>query len=170
LRMFQRQVLLQCKFVQMAAAQLNDSLRERNSEATFYALQNLLNAAANISKVLWGQSGRLTSERKAVRDSIGIQDDSPFQTVTMRNNYEHFDDRIDTWWQQSKRHNAADCNIMPRAEIRGIDDIDRFRAFDPVTNDLSFWGQDFNVQELIDEVQRIFPKLKEEASKPHWVT
>lgn len=168
LRTFQRQVFLQCQFMMHAAQDLNCGLRDGNVRHTYYAIQNLLNASANISKSLWGQRGKLAFERKPLRDSIGIDDDSPLRQVTMRNNFEHIDERIDTWWKQSTHHNHADLNLGPRNMISGIQDIDRFRHFDPTTTDLFFWGQEFNLQVLINEVQKILPKIQNEASKPHW--
>src|SRR5271154_1382263 len=100
LRVFQKQVLLQCQFLMQASADINTAInatiKERgNNHAVFYALQNFLNAAADISKALWGQRGKLASERKDLRDSIGIADDSPLTEVNMRNNFEHFDERLD---------------------------------------------------------------------------
>jgi hypothetical protein len=83
----------------------------------------------------------------------------------MRNNFEHFDERLDRWWAKSKRHNYSDFNLGP---IGSFDEIDSFRNFDPASTDLSFWGQAFNLQSLINEVQSILPKLEAEASKPHW--
>ena len=81
----------------------------------------------------------------------------------MRNNFEHLDERLDQWWKESNRHNHVDLSIGPRSMISGIDDIDMFRAFDPRTADLAFWGQSFNIQAIMQEVQRILPKLKEEG-------
>ena len=62
----------------------------------------MLNAGANISKAFWGSGGKLAVERKPLRDSIGIDDKSPLRAVTMRNNFEHFDERIDRWWTSPK--------------------------------------------------------------------
>jgi hypothetical protein len=169
LRTFQGQVFLQCKFLLMAATAVNEGLKNGNVDHVYYALQNLLNAGANISKAIWGQAGRLAEQRKLLRDSIGISDDSPLNDVTMRNNFEHFDERLDRWWQESKNHNRADMSIGPKDRtIVGLDPIDMFRLFDPQTTDLTFWGQEFNVQKIVNEVQKIFPKLQEESNKPHW--
>ncbi len=41
-----------------------------------------------------------------------------------------------------------------------------FRDYDPKTGELSFWGQEFKVHEIVSEVKRILPKLKEDVSKP----
>jgi hypothetical protein len=170
LRVFQRQVQLQCQFMLKAAHEANAGLDQRDTGLIFYALQNLLNAAANVSKALWGQGGKFTAERKDLRDSIGVTDASPLRSVTMRNNFEHFDERLDKWWRDSKAHHNFDLSIGPPSGIAGVDHIDLFRRFDPATTDLWFWNQDFNTQEIINEVQRILPKLTEEASKPHWKT
>jgi hypothetical protein len=151
----------------LASEELNAALEKRNVLNIFYALQNILNASANISKALWGQRGKFASERKHLRESIGVNDESPLRNVTMRNNFEHFDERLDRWWKESKQHNMADFNL---GAIGGIAEIDSFRCFDPRTSDVSFWGQNFNVQNLIDEVCRILPKLEAEANKPHWET
>jgi hypothetical protein len=166
LRTFQRQVLIQSKFMLRAAEDINSALKQNDINSIFYSIQNMLNAAANISKALWGQGGRLADQRKPRRESIGIADDSPLRAVTMRNNFEHFDERLDRWWKESKNHNHADFNLGKRKDFP--DDIDSFRIFDPETTDLSFWGQTFNLQDLIAEVRALLPKLEMEAAKPHW--
>ena len=166
LRMFQRQVAIQCRCLLRAAQDVDKGLQNRDIDYTFYALQNLLNAGANISKSLWGQGGKLAAERKPLRDSIGIDDTSPLREVTMRNNFEHFDERLDRWWKQSARHNNVDMNIGPKdTMIKGVDDIDMFRQFDPGTADITFWGQEFNTQQLVTEAQRILPKWKQKQIK-----
>jgi hypothetical protein len=133
----------------------------------FYEVQNLLNAAANISKACWGAGGKLATQRQPLRDSIGVTDASPLCDMSMRNNYEHFDERLDRWWRESANHNSMDFSIGgPR--VIGLDPIEMFRHFDPVTTELGFWGETFNVQALVNEVQRILPTVTLEASKPHW--
>lgn len=117
---------------------------------------------------MWGQKGRLAKERKRLRDSIGISECSPLRDVTMRNNFEHMDERIDRWWTESKRHNYVEKLVGPRNSIEGVDPTDIFRWFDPSTADVIFWGDAFNIQELVNEVQGIVPRLREEAAKPHW--
>ena len=170
LRHFQNQVVLQAHFIILAVHHLDAARKKHDIPRTFYALQNLLNAAANISKALWGSKGKRAAQRKPLRDSIGIDDQSPLREVTMRNNYEHFDERLDTWWNESPNHNAVDLSVMPRNAIPGIPTNGWFRVYDPLTGNLTFWDEDFNVQAIINEIERILPKLEEEANKPPWQT
>lgn len=160
LRVFQLQVSLQCQFVQRAAHDLDAALTQHDIEAVFYAIQNLLQAAANISKALWGQKGKFAEQRKPVRDSMGVDDASPLKPVSMRNKFEHFDERLDLWWKESQHHNYMDLNVASTDSIRGLDNIDMFRTFDPATANVIFWGERFNIQELVDEVLRILPQSR----------
>jgi len=169
IRVFQQQVLLQCRFMLLATNEINASLVTGDDTRTFYAIQNLLNAAANVSKALWGQGGRLTEERKALRDSIGIADTSPLRNILIRNDFEHFDERLDKWWAQSNNHNYMDMSIGPiRTTVSGLSETDIFRGFNPQTGDVMFWDTDFNLNAVVNEVVGILPKLETEILKPHW--
>ncbi len=170
LRAFQRQVKFQCECVLVAAQEIDAALTRHDDHAVFCALQALLGAAANTSKALWGvhKTKKVLAARAFLRASLQVADNSPLHPRDMRNHYDHFDERLDEWWATSKRHNIVDMGIMNRAAIRGIDDIDRFRAFDPQTGDATFAGDDFNIKAIVDEVKRILPIVTQEANKPHW--
>lgn len=86
----------------------------------------------------------------------------------MRNNFEHFDERLDRWHRESKQHNCMDLNLGAPNAIAGIDEIDRFRMFDPGTGELWFWGENFNLKTLVAELNRLRPIATKEASRPHW--
>lgn len=164
--MFQRQVLMQCEIVLRADEEITGGLERHDNQSVFSGIQNLLNASANIAKALWGQGGNLAAARQPLRDSIEVSDNSPLNEVRMRNNFEHFDERLDRWWRESKDHRFADTNVMPSSAIHGFDEIDRFRAFDSKTGELSFWGDEFNIPEIVNEVRRILPTLREAVSEP----
>jgi hypothetical protein len=97
---------------------------EISMEDSIYAwssAQALLTAVANISKALWGQGGKLGPQRKPLRDSRGVADTSSLRPTSMRNNFDHFDDRLDTWWHASAGHNYVDLSIgdVASAHLRG---------------------------------------------------
>jgi len=168
LRIFQGQVLLQCRFVLLASHEVNSALLTGDTTRCFYALQNLLNAAASISKTLWGQRGEREEERKPIRESIGISNDSPLKPIGIRNDFEHFDERLEKWWKKSKHHNYFDLNLSSRTGIVGVSEVDWFRNFDPQTGEVMFWGTDFNLNLLVKEIMVILPKLTAEVRKPSW--
>ncbi len=85
----------------------------------------------------------------------------------MRNNFEHIEERLDRRWRESRNHIHGDLNIGPSSMFGNLDEIDRFRLFDPKTKDVTFWGDSFNPQVVVTEVARILPKVSEEAVTPH---
>ncbi|MBA3733997.1 MAG: hypothetical protein H0W90_02185 [Actinobacteria bacterium] len=152
------------KDVDAAVARLNSGDRSATTQLWF-AIQNMLTAAANVSKACWGQSGSLAKERKLLRKSIGISNKSPLRKTGMRNNFEHYDERLDMWWEKSKQHNHADMNI---GAIGGLAAIDSFRELDPSTMEVIFWGRRYDLRGLVAEAERLLPVAEAEAAKPHW--
>jgi hypothetical protein len=160
---FQMQIALQCNFALRAARELDTA---KFPEDVFYALQNLLNASANLSKAFWGSGCKFEKEREPLRESVGIDDNSPLRQVTMRNNFEHYDERLDKWRRESKTKNHIDLNVTTTIMWEGlVDDLDQFRHYNPQTTDLTFWGQKFNIKAIIEEVKRLQPKAQEAANK-----
>jgi len=182
LRVHQRQIEHQCHAALIAAGQIDagmnaggvpggpGNIRVRpNFEIVFGGIQNLLNAAANISKSCWGAGGKLTVERSDLRASLEITDTSPLANTDLRNHLEHYDERIDRWWRESERHNHVDYSIGPAARsIVGLEPRDIFRHFDPETGHIIFWGEHYDLKELVAAIRDLLPRVNTEASKPHW--
>src|ERR1700722_13088332 len=169
LRTFQHQIKIQCEFVLQAALSVDEAAKNGNGRRTLYEIQNLLNAAANNRKALWGSKEKIAADRKPLRDSLETDEKSILFTRTIiRNHNEHFDERLDRWWRESKRRNFADIIVGPQNTIAGFDEIDRFRWYDPTKGDVLFWGDAFNLRELLTEIKRLYPLAVQESSKPHF--
>lgn len=167
LRLFQRQVEEQCRYLLVSAHRVNSALAQ-NPQDIWFDLQNLLSAGANIAKLLWGRNPTIAEQRAPLRASLGIDDTSPLRQRDMRNHYEHIDERLDDWDKDSKRHNHVSKVVGPASAIAGIDEIDLFRGFDPATATARFWGDTFDIQALVTEVERLLPIATAEGAKPHW--
>jgi hypothetical protein len=123
----------------------------------WFWIEAFLSVAANISKALWGPGGKKAEEREPLRRSLGVPDSAPLEITDMRNHFEHFDDRLESWWAPSPSHNYFDRNIMPRSVIKAshLIDEDFFRFLDPVTGDVIFWGDAYNLPAIAREIHRI---------------
>jgi len=168
LRLFQRQVADQCRGVLVATPPINAAVASGDQDTLWVSIQNLVTGSANISKALWGQGHRYAKARERLRASLDVQDDSPLSDVSMRNHFEHYDERLDHWWATSANRNHLDRLIGPPSAVAGFTDEEMFRVFDPTTSDLVFWGQRFNVQAVVTEVERIHPLALQQAALPHW--
>ncbi len=168
LRVFQQQIQLQCEAVLVGSHEFESAMLTQDLTRAWIAIQNILTAAANISKALWGQAGKLAEQRKPLRESLQIDDTSPLRDVVMRNHFEHYDDRLDEWWKKSAQHNHFDMSALPPDTVKGLADIDMFRVFDPQTSDIVFWGQRFNLRELVQAAAQLLAIARTESAKPHW--
>ena len=174
LRIFQHEVELQCRFILASVHELNATQVLRGQDDVWRQLQTILVSSANLSKMLWG-SGTNKAERKAkeaerkpLRDSLQIEDGSPLRDRNLRNDFEHFDERVERWFGLSEHRNYMGRNIGPPNMVVGLETGDRFQHFDPTTCVVTFWDRSVSLSEIIAEVQRILPLAHAEASKPHW--
>lgn len=155
------QVAIQCDYFISSVHTMNEGLANSDDGHMIFGAQVLLNAAANISKLLWGQSGtktykKMKVERQALRDVLGVSEQSLLRNVTVRNNFEHIDERIDQWWDESKTRKIIDNYVRPRFHaISGVDPIDIFRFYDPGTKKIVFWGEEFDVAAATKEIERL---------------
>jgi hypothetical protein len=168
---FGAQVRFQCEATLLAHARIQAALRDIESGlgmrnkgwATqvelWSAVQDLLNAAGNIAKALWGQGGRFSNERADLRVDFEVDDTSPLRNVAMRNNFEHFDERIDEWWAKSKTRGYMDMSSGPGITTRTQDRLDAFRTFDTNTLEITFWGQPFSLSDIVGEAHRLLSVL-----------
>lgn len=168
LRLHQRQVAHQCRAALHAINHANVSLSARETDSFWASIQNFLTAAANISKAFWGTSGKLVEQRKPLRVSPGVSDESLLAKTDLRNHLEHYDERLDRWYARSVHKNHIDFSIAPRKSIVGLDNSDLFRFFDPETKEVIFWGEHYAIQPLVDEIAALLPRAEAEGQKPHW--
>lgn len=167
LRIFQREVERQCKFALIAAQDLEQALVASDTDRIWYHVQAFLVAAGNISKLLWPPKPRLLNRGAELRSNLSVGDDSPLQPRTFRNHFEHFDERIEQWATSSQRHNFADSNVGPQGMIVGLDPRDYLRNFDTTNFAVTYRGDVYPLEPIVEAVQSLWQKAVVEAQKPH---
>lgn len=166
LRVFQDQVWTQTRYFLIAWTQHEEALRRNDLLLVWYCVENMLNATANIAKALWGSGGKRNDPRQRLRESLGIADASPLRITTMRNHFQHFDERIDRWWKQSTQHNYVDMNIG--FSVQGVDARDVFRTYFPQTGEVRFGGETFDLRAIHTELLNLYAPLQAEVERPYW--
>jgi hypothetical protein len=165
LKIFQTELGTQCEFILIGGRQVNAYLEVRQSQPIWFALQGMLVSAANASKLLWGSRTEEALEvRRQLRESVGVTDESPLSSRRLRNDFEHFDERLERWFGQSQDHNYIGRNIGDPEGIvvvgRGVPD-DKFGHFDPSTTIVSFWEQSASLRDIVSEAERIIAVLQD---------
>ena len=121
-----------------------------------YHIHHFLVHTSNIIKILFPKNNAknpnnafVQQRAQSIKGNLAIVDsDFDINEIGIRNDFEHYDTRIDFWVQNSKRHNYCDINIITDGAIGGIDIKDMFRNLDPQTKILTFCGKQYNLEYL----------------------
>ncbi|MCB0324024.1 MAG: hypothetical protein KDD69_10635 [Bdellovibrionales bacterium] len=142
----------QCTAFQIAFAELEDLLanKHRDIDLIWSRIFSLLTAGANISKFLWPSKPQAEMRGKLLREYLSVPVDSPLKDRSIRNDFEHFDERLDTFVTQ-ERANIFDGGVGPRAAFP-CSESELFRHFDPETWQCIYQGRSYPLRPVIRAV------------------
>jgi len=112
LELFLIETDLQCDFALMAWNDAEEGVKGGNNDRVWYSLQAFLIAAANVSKLLWPPASSSTAQRCRLRDALNIEESSPLRSRDLRNCFEHFEERLETWARAHSHAPFVDRNIF----------------------------------------------------------
>lgn len=172
LKKFQSEVARQCRFAIFAFQDLEQAIQAeyKDSDRIWYYIQALLIAAANVSKLLYLPENKgfskkkpkndFAERKKLLRESLDVSNDSILLTKgirDIRNHFEHFDERLDTW-AASENHSIVDSCIGDSSvyEFYGMFDKKQcFRILNYSDWELIFQGDFYNLKNIIDAIKQL---------------
>lgn len=150
-----------------------------NVEIFFYSYSFLVHAAI-VSKILWPGTKVFPKEKltvgpdhveflestraqrgPALRLALKIREGLAIADKSLRDDLEHYDERIEAWYLASPRRNIVDMNLMPRSAVQGIDQMDFRRNLDPSTMSFFIEGSDYEFQKMANELKDIYVNCAE---------
>lgn len=166
--------MLDERTIQIYVEQIKDQINEAekaytlilenstNHDVLFSAIHHFIIHVSNVVKLLQPNIKDDNDFRKYRAISIikiypTIPQIDP-KDIGVRNDFEHFDERIDSWVINSKNHNYADKsigNIGPMQAISGLDPKDSFRWFDFQAMTLYFCGKSYDLKSLNDYIVKV---------------
>src|ERR1700682_5042003 len=157
----------QCRFVLRAEAELNAALAAAlfGGGDVWYPMQALLIAAADISKLLWGDFDlpEQAQQRAPLRRLLAVKPNSPLKGRTLRNHAEHIDTRIlDVFGAPNAPTIFAGRNVGPYDSL-GVRGVPRFFHYDPGKGLLVFGKEALSIPAVVGEVRRLAPMAHQEA-------
>jgi hypothetical protein len=170
-RFFLLEISLQARFVELGSEALDRALADETSVGTtdiWLALQTIVVSSANLSKMLWGSSGKKAAERAEIRDSLGLKDDSCLNSVDLRNDFEHIDERMERFAKEGGSHFVIGRNVGGPPHAWGDTKAGNrsFGHYDPDSGLVWFWENDLSVPCLVAEAGKIRPVAWEMATAP----
>ena len=161
---------MQCEFVLLGADQLTKAQAHAGRLPTndpetrpavyvpriWFAVQNIVAASANLSKLLWADDDAPQEDhalRAELRSKLGIAADSRLKSKRLRNQFEHYDEKVMDW------HGAGGSVYVGRnvglPPLADQDPKDRFAHYDYSTGIVTFFGHSASIPEIVAEARRI---------------
>lgn len=168
-KIYLEQAKQECERCFFSIDKMNAILRNEIKDNFFQYAHDLIHHAAAVSRIFWPPGGRNKQSTKrahrrgqALRDMLSLQSGHAVQNRSLRDHYEHFDERLDDWAENSKYRNIVQRLIGPKTSIGGnaIEDSDIIDHFDPATNVFGFRGEHYNIQLLATGLNDIYQKVK----------
>ena len=163
LRIFRLEVEGQCSYIlladEAAHTALTASTGPPDSNAVWMHLQTIVVSAANLSKIFWGSGGRSEEERRPLRDLLKVRDDSPLRDPDLRNDFEHFDQRLDHWLERPYRGGFVGRNLSFE-DVHFLRPEERFHHYDIGTGEVSFWDHAVSVPAITEEAAGILERCE----------
>ncbi len=147
----------QCKFIDHGWTQLRDRIEEADTIEIWWDVQGILSAAAMLGKLFWGYGGKHATERADLRDMLVVGDDSPLSDPDVRNDFEHYDERVMLLIAKAVQKGQppkqiAFRNIGDRPDVELV-----LHHFEPAKRIVSFDEHETSIADIVREARRILP-------------
>ena len=151
------EIAFQCQLAAKAAERLPACDDQFDSLEVWSAIQSILIAAANVSKLLWPSHSR-SARGPALRALLEVDDRNPLADRTLRNHFEHYDERIEDWMSTAPSATYVDQSIgsaafNPRAFPQVV-----HRHYDPCTKVLTFRNESVSLASMLEALDLIRQK------------
>jgi hypothetical protein len=153
------EIVLQSKIAERAAERLKVSNEKSDRIETWASIQSILIASGNVSKILWPNK-KYKSRGEKLRDLLNVNEDNPLFDRTFRNHFEHYDDRIERWFEDQPSAVYRDLAMNP--SMQGFGELTfNHRGYNSSNNTLIFRGESLDLNEVLNALK----ELRDNCSK-----
>ena len=110
------EVSRQCRYALACFEAMKSAYKEDRVDDVFRNLDGLVGHAARLSLLFWPTQGD-QDRGEYLRDLFGIKEDNVLANRGLRNDLQHFDERLDTWIKSTGGRRFIDSNISRPGDI-----------------------------------------------------
>jgi len=144
------EVSLQCQIAQRAAQRL-DVANEKNDHIEIWcSIQSILIAGGNVSKILWPVKNK--QRGKELRETLQVEQDNILSKRKFRNHFEHYDERIETYFEDKNPSVYSDLAMNP--SMRGPFNFSH-RGYNSFNKTLVFRDEVFDLGALLKALEEV---------------
>jgi len=155
------EIVLQSKIAQRAAERLRATHDKFDQVETWCSIQSILVSVGNISKILWPQEKyKIRGER--LRQLLKVKNISPISSRKFRNHFEHYDERVDEYFEYNGSGVYIDLAMNPslRSEIFDDAPLNTHRGYNSFNNTIVFRDETLDLNEVFVALDNIVNTCK----------
>jgi hypothetical protein len=154
------EIVKQTKIANRAAERLRATTDHYDELEVWCSIQSILVAAGNVSKILWPSRKSSAARGNMLRKLLNIDDSNLLSDRKFRNHFEHYDERIEDWFEKNGSAVYMDSSIDPFESIWRGNPANRHRAYNPLTQTLTFRGDSVDFAALLNVLEEIRHKCR----------
>lgn len=151
------EIVLQSKIAHQAADRLQATHENFNNVEVWCSIQSILVAAGNVSKILWPRQ-KYKSRGERLRQMLNVNVDNLLSDRKFRNHFEHYDERIEEWF--NNQSSAVYIDLAMNPSLRGPIAINDHRGYNSFNNTLIFRGESLNLNEVLYALEEILDNCR----------
>ena len=157
---FLREIEYQSQFAARAAERLVLSGDVFEPIEIWSAIQAILTAAGNVSKILWPPRTRSSPRGETLRALLDVDDQNALSNRNFRNHFEHYDERIEDWLSSTHSAVYVDQIIGPRPGFLRDFPQNAHRNYNPSTQMLTFRGESMSLESILTALDEVRDKCQ----------
>ncbi|MFD2637680.1 hypothetical protein [Piscibacillus salipiscarius] len=163
MRLYEQEIQIRKEWMNECVVQLQHALKNSTPSMVIHYATSVINQAMVIVRILDkdATSSRPKDKERSKERAKIIHDrnpeliEPPEMLRKIRNDYEHFEERMDDWATTSVSKNYVDLIVSDSESggISGIEETDKFRQL--TAGYLTFWNTEVDLQEVINWVGKV---------------
>jgi hypothetical protein len=158
--LFLHEIIFQCKTILTTFDLLSNALKQNiwDNNLIWGILSLILTSTSNISKIFWPSTTtniKYKERGEHLRDLLQVDNESSLHNRYLRNDFEHYDERLHDWYEKSstKSFSSRNINITMVAEIPdGYVDMGNF---DTHSNTVTFWNVRYELDLIKSDIENL---------------
>lgn len=151
------EIVFQSKIAEMAGVQL---AKATDPIEVWGSIQSILVSAAIVSKILWPAKKKNQSRGKQLRELLDVDGSNVLSDRTFRNHFEHYDERIEDWFDNNNSAVYKDSEINPFEPPPWSLPNFTHRSFNPSRQKLSFRNESIDLVTVLAALAEIREKCR----------
>ncbi|WP_104384143.1 hypothetical protein [Sphingobacterium sp. HMA12] len=155
------EIVLQSQIAKRAAERLCATYANFDNVETWCSIQSILVAAGNVSKILW-PNHKYKTRGEHLRRLLKVKEDNLLSNRKFRNHFEHYDERVEEWFENSSQGVYIDLAMNPsfRNHVFNEPSLNTHRGYNSINNSVVFRGETLYLDEVLAALDSILNNCK----------